>query len=309
VTDFATLVTHRVWGRAQKARFFMFLLSWGGAFKAMIEKFVSIKNIGRFRSCSPSGDVAFRKLTLLFAENGQGKTTLCAILRSLQSGRQEFISERKTLGVSAPSSVQLRLGGNTVSFSNNAWSVTHPDIAIFDSIFIHENVYAGDYVEHEHKKNLYRVIVGEQGVRLARQIDDLDAKIRDASSDIRDKKDAASKPLPNAVTLDAYLAWQPIEDVDNKIQLKTTEITNRQRTLEKATEIQSKSLLAKVQLPSFPSDFLAILSKQITDITADQKRGSGSKLPAITWRTRVSRGSPKAWDISQTISVPFVDKA
>jgi len=77
----------------------------------MIEKIVSIKNIGRFRNCSPRGDVAFRKLTLLFAENGRGKTTLCAILRSLQSGQAEFISERKTLGTSEPASVQLRLGG------------------------------------------------------------------------------------------------------------------------------------------------------------------------------------------------------
>ena len=30
-------------------------------------------------------------------------------------------------------------------------------------MFIHENVYAGDYVDHEHKKNLYRVIDGPAG--------------------------------------------------------------------------------------------------------------------------------------------------
>jgi ATP-dependent DNA helicase RecG len=42
----------------------------------MLEKFISIKNIGRFRDCCPRGDVTFRKLTLLFAENGRGKTTV-----------------------------------------------------------------------------------------------------------------------------------------------------------------------------------------------------------------------------------------
>lgn len=71
----------------------------------MIEKFISIKNIGRFRDCSPRGDVAFRRLTLLFAENGRGKTTLCAIFRSLMTGRHEFISERKTLGASPKTSI------------------------------------------------------------------------------------------------------------------------------------------------------------------------------------------------------------
>ncbi len=118
------------------------------------------------------------KLTLLFAENGQGKTTLCAILRSLQSGRYEFISERKTLGAGDPCSAQIRLDGNTISFSNDSWSAKYPNIAIFDSVFVHDNVYAGDYVEHDHKKNLYRVIVGAQGVQLAQKVDALDGQIR-----------------------------------------------------------------------------------------------------------------------------------
>jgi len=235
----------------------------------MIEKFISIKNIGRFRNCSPHGDVAFRKLTLLFAANGQGKTTLCAILRSLKTGWQEFISERKTLGVNGLASVQIRFGGNTVSFSNGAWNTTHPDIAIFDSVFIHDNVYAGDYVDHDHKKNLYRVIVGAQGVQLAKQVEDLDSKIRKANTDINAKRDAVLRTLPRGTTIDEYLAWQPVEDVDNKVHQKAIEISNSQRALDKAAEIQSKGLLTRISLPAFPSFFLTILAKQLTGIAAD----------------------------------------
>lgn len=235
----------------------------------MIEKIVSIKNIGRFRNCSPRGDVAFQKLTLLFAENGRGKTTLCAILRSLQSGQAEFISERKTLGTSEPASVQLRLGGSNFTFSNNEWSATYPDIVIFDSVFVHDNVYAGDYVDHEHKKNLYRVVVGAQGVQLAKQVETLDGNIREANRDITSKKDAVSRLLPNGSTLDAYLAWQPIQEIEIKIQQKNAEIVARQRALNNVTEIQAKGTLSRITLPVFPPDFLTILSKQLTDITAD----------------------------------------
>lgn len=235
----------------------------------MIDKFISIKNIGRFRDCSPRGDVTFRKLTLLYAENGRGKTTLCAILRSLQSGKTEFISERKTLGTNDPASVQIRLGGNNIAFTNGAWSVTHPDIAIFDSVFIHDNVYAGDYVDHEHRKNLYRVVVGAHGVKLAKEISELDGKIKEANKDVTSKKETVSTTLPNGTAIDAYLAWKPCEDIDTKIQQKTVEITARQRTLEKAAEIQSKGLLSKAALPSLPSDFTAILSKQLADVTTD----------------------------------------
>ncbi len=235
----------------------------------MLEKFISIKNIGRFHNCCPPGDVTFRKLTLLFAENGRGKTTLCAILRSLQTGQPEFISERRTLGETGLASVQMRLDGNTYSYGADGWSAIHSDIAIFDSVFVHDNVYAGDYVEHEHKKNLYRLIIGVQGVQLARQIEELNSRIRDANIDIKTKTDAISKMLPNGTTLEKYLAWHPIEDIETVIQQKKTEIASRERALGKAAEIQSKGLLATISLPAFPPDFLPILSKQLADIIAD----------------------------------------
>lgn len=235
----------------------------------MIEKFISIKNIGRFRSCNPLGDVTLRKLSLFFAENGRGKTTLCAILRSLQSGQATFISERRTLGATDPATTCIRIGGNNFTFANNAWSAPHTDIAIFDSVFIHDNVYAGDYVDHEHKKNLYRVIVGEQGVQLARQIEALDANIRDANTNIRITKDALTRFLPNDTTIEAYLAWQPVDNVDNKVQQKTSEVATRQRAVNMATEIRAKSSLAKIMLPVLPNDFLTVLARQLGDIAAE----------------------------------------
>lgn len=52
-----------------------------------LKKVVSIQNVGRFHNAIVAGDVEFRKFTLIYGENGRGKTTLCAILRSLQSGK------------------------------------------------------------------------------------------------------------------------------------------------------------------------------------------------------------------------------
>ena len=46
---------------------------------------------------------------------------------------------------------------------------------------MNDNVYSGDYVKHDHKKNWYRAIVGTQGVQLAKQIEDLDGQIREAN--------------------------------------------------------------------------------------------------------------------------------
>jgi len=77
--------------------------------------------------------------------------------------------------------VHIRLNNTDYKFDGNAWTNSHPDILIFDSVFVNENVYSGDYVEHEHKKNLYRVIVGAQGVQFATKIEELDGQIRDVN--------------------------------------------------------------------------------------------------------------------------------
>jgi wobble nucleotide-excising tRNase len=68
----------------------------------MLKKFIAIKNVGRFRNYGTSGDLELKRYSLLFAENGRGKTTLCAILRSLQSGVGAHVVGRRTLGSADP---------------------------------------------------------------------------------------------------------------------------------------------------------------------------------------------------------------
>ena len=58
----------------------------------MIKKLIRIANVGRFRDYKAAGDVSLNKLNLIVAENGRGKTTLCAILRSLRSRGLEFFA-------------------------------------------------------------------------------------------------------------------------------------------------------------------------------------------------------------------------
>ena len=63
-----------------------------------LRKIIAIKNVGRFLNYSASGQVDLKRYNLIFAENGRGKTTVCAILRSLQAGDPAHILGRTTLG-------------------------------------------------------------------------------------------------------------------------------------------------------------------------------------------------------------------
>src|SRR5437899_2031661 len=130
----------------------------------MLRKIVSIKNVGRFATYGASKDVELKRYSLIFAENGRGKTTLCAILRSLQTGDPALVKGRATLGVADPPEIKILLAdGQTATFADGEWDTTIPGHAIFDATFVAENVYSGEAVELDHRRKLYGVIVGKQG--------------------------------------------------------------------------------------------------------------------------------------------------
>lgn len=233
----------------------------------MIKKIIKIQNVGKFVDYSSKGDTTFRRLTLIHAENGQGKTTLSAILRSLRTGEGKYIQERCTLGQDGNPHVALLLEGDTpANFTDSLWDNKLPDIEIFDPTFVDENVYAGCYVEHEHKKNLYRFAIGEEGVSLAIKVEELDNKIRDINSKINSKKKDVEKYILFNMNLDTFLSLAPVDDIDQKIAATEKEIAS----LKKAKEIVEKPLLAEIDLPNLPfQDIKKMLCKQLEDISSE----------------------------------------
>jgi len=231
----------------------------------MLRKIVSIKNVGRFLNYSASGNVELKRYNLIFAENGRGKTTLCALLRSLQSGEPAAVLGRTTLGTGGAPEVRILLDGGFTTFSKGAWSTTVPELAIFDSTFVSENVHSGDTVGLDHKRNLYRVIVGKQGVDLARQIEDLDTASRSKSAEVRERFAAVHALVPQGLTVEAFLALQEDPAIDAKIAEKEREL----QAVKEADQIKSRAALSELTLPSFYAGFETLLGKTIEGIAAD----------------------------------------
>ena len=98
-------------------------------------------------------------------------------------------------------------------------------------------------------------------------MDRLDSKIREkAKTDLKPRLDAVTKLLPQSVTLEEFIEWKQIENIDILIDNKKGEISNRQQALKKATEIKSKGTLEKINLSIFPPAFTALLKKELKDI-------------------------------------------
>ncbi|MEX2376331.1 MAG: AAA family ATPase [Dehalococcoidia bacterium] len=234
----------------------------------MVKKIVSIRNVGRFRNHNAAGDVDLKRYTLVFAENGRGKTTFCSILRSLHSGDPSYVIGRTMLGSDGSPEVRILLDGGITEFSNGAWSSTLPNLEIFDAHFVSENVYSGDAVDIEHRRSLYRVIVGEEGVALARRIDDLDAASRAKATEIRQKGQQIQEHVPQGIGLDDFLDLDQDPDVDSKI-----EAAERERdAVRQVAQIRDRALLSELALPRLPDGVETLLASSLDGVADDAER-------------------------------------
>jgi wobble nucleotide-excising tRNase len=231
----------------------------------VLQRVIFIKNVGRFKNCAAIGDVSLRKFTLIFAENGRGKTTLCAVLRSLFTNTPTFIVGRRTLGTTEAQEVQLLTSAGPIWFRNGAWTAAFPDIAVFDGTYVAENVYAGDAVGTEHRRNLYRVIIGAQGVTLAGRLNDLEEEIKTQNNEIRDNRAALQRHLAPSMTVDVFIALAEDPQIDEKIAAKEQELHAAQR----AAQLQQRAGLVAATMPVFPAAFAQVLAKTLAHVSAD----------------------------------------
>ncbi len=252
----------------------------------MLRKLILIRNVGRFLSYSAAGDVELKRYNLIFAENGRGKTTLCAIFRSLLTGDSGLVQGRATLGAAAPPEIRiLRADGSIAVFANGAWNATVQNFAIFDSTFVSENVYSGDAVDLGHKRKLYGVIVGKPGAEMARRIDELDDASRERSSEIRDKR-AAVQALAQGLSPDAFLALPADPVIDGKIAEKERELA----AVRQADQIKTRAALSLLTLPTLPTGLAALLARTLEGVSADAERHVAAQIA-----THAMHGRGQAW--------------
>jgi wobble nucleotide-excising tRNase len=232
----------------------------------VLRKFLSIQNVGRFRSMVATGDVELREFNLVFGENGRGKTTLCAILRSVQSGEPSHIRGRHTLGSSLPSGVQIMTTGQSgpVQYRDGAWSSILQEVVIYDQTFVSQNVYVGDTVGADQKRNLFKVIVGQAAVRSAEDLDVIVRDIRTVSTAIREGQTAVRSHLPTGMKLETFLNASPDTEIETKIAAASADV----RAASEVDLLRTRSALHRLELPVAPVGMRSLLGESLDSLSA-----------------------------------------
>ena len=246
----------------------------------MLKKFVNIKNISRFKSFNASGDVELKRYSLLFGENSRGKTTVCTILRSLQSGVGTHVIGRTTLGSTDAPEIRILSDDSTLIFSNGAWNSTLPDIAIFDSTFVSENVFSGDLVDIGHKRNLYRVIVGRDDVALAKAIESLDDASRTKAAEIRKKAELIQAVHLQGMPLETFLGLERDPEVGEKLRAKESEL----EAVRQAEPIRTRAALSALTMPALPVGIPELLGRTVEGIAEDAEAQVTAQIEAYAMR-------------------------
>lgn len=230
----------------------------------MINRIQLLRNVGQFDSVNGAANIPLSRLTLIYAENGRGKTTLAAILRSLGSNDPVHIAERRRLGATQPPHVVLDCTGGppAAMFQNNAWNRSVPNVAVFDDQFVDQNVYSGLAVGPEHRQNLHELILGARGIALNQDLQERVAQIEAHNSQLRTKGNAIPAAERGSLSIDDFCALQFRTDIDTAIQAC-------ERNLEAVREqdaVRNQSAFDTLSLPAF--DIAAINSVLERDLPA-----------------------------------------
>jgi wobble nucleotide-excising tRNase len=215
----------------------------------MINRLQLLRNIGQFDSVNAAANIPLARLTVVYSENGRGKTTLAAVLRSLATGDPIPIAERRRLSAQHPPHVVLECsdGPPQAIFQNNAWNRTLPDVVVFDDMFIDQNVHSGLAVQAHHRQNLHELILGAQAVTLSRRLQELVAQIEAHNTALRTKAGAISAADRGPFSVDDFCAQTARPDIDEAIE-------HLEHDLAAAREhdsVRTTALFGLLSLPAF----------------------------------------------------------
>jgi wobble nucleotide-excising tRNase len=201
----------------------------------MINKAKRLKNIGKFYDFSAQANALdWHKNTFVFAPNAYGKSTLVNVLRALRDDDPKLIRARKTLGASAAPEAVIVIDGVNHYFNGTSWDKPFPAIQIFDAPFINANILAHE-IGHEHRKNIHRIIIGAQGIKLAEELAALKTKEKAKSQEAANLAGQFNRG-GFTLSMEAFLAVAPedeaavgarIQKLEKDIKSKESEVVVR----------------------------------------------------------------------------------
>jgi len=233
----------------------------------MLEKIIRVDNVGVFKAAVPSA-VTLKRVTVIYADNARGKSTLSSLLRACSAGDAQALQARKTIGSTGNQAIQLRFqganGGSTVAFDGINWSAPASNLHVFNQEFVERNVYAGATVTPDQRASMLELALGDDAVGQREEFQRQSEAQRTASQRIT-AEEAALRGYHQGVTLTAFIALEPVSDGPQQLAELEKQL-NEARTVQ---QILGRQGLRQLKRPSYNLDGIRAIAQASFDRLQD----------------------------------------
>ena len=192
----------------------------------MIKTIEHIDRIGTLNGLSGSAH-PLAELSLIYAVNGCGKSTLAAVLAAAGSGDGFSLNERRTLGATADPHARLVLGDGSKRILNaGQWTGTAPRTHVFDSDFVDQNVHKGGEVSPSHRQGLLSFVIGQTAVEQQRALESAQALVAEAKGEVQriDREVLAMAHATDpTMTLNAFESLPVLAEEEGEVRIEKAE--------------------------------------------------------------------------------------
>lgn len=231
----------------------------------MLTKVLSIKGIGLLHGAKTEKPNFFRKATLLYAENGRGKSTFASLLTSCSTADAELIEERATIDAGVEPSAELMFGNSAAIYEDAAWSGYKPNIIVYDGNFVNNNVHSGMEVTSSQRANLLDFALGVNAVRARADEARATDRAKTAGQLVKSLKEELQALTKDEMSLPQFRALSE----DAKIDEKISDAEQRLEAIKRVAEIKRKPLPQTFRFPELNIDSIfSLLNRTLESVHA-----------------------------------------
>lgn len=273
----------------------------------MLRTIEKIARVGVFNDADGTG-FPLERLTLIYAGNGHGKSTLGAVLSAAGNGDDNAILERQALGSSQPALIKLQTDSHSLVHAQGNWRGQSLKTTVFDTGFVDRNLHTGGQVSPSHRAELLAFAIGEAAVAQETILKTAEENLS-AAKDALDQNEAeilaSAHGIDRTCTVDSFAKVSASPDVAEKIAQAEEALTdgrNSARILVQAlpNELSEAALLSE--------DFFKVLSESLTGVHGEARKRVAAHVQHLD--EHGTGGSAEAWlsqgtKLSDEVNCPF----
>ncbi len=229
----------------------------------MLERFESVNKVGLFEDYSHSPGRDFGEVTLIYGENGVGKSTLAAILDSLRERNAGEIIRRRSLPGDVPPTVAVSVSGKVYTFDGGDWDDQPPydTLEVFYPGFVTRNVHAATAVDSDHRRNLCVHVLGRTAIEKVTRLAQADSDGRAALDEKNAIEDKLQLLIKKPDTLETFLGLPIDAKIDEHIEKVRAELQQAQNK----DAILARAVPKAVALPTVDRNAITTLVEKSAD--------------------------------------------